>query len=105
VDQGVSRKEREGCQGDSSEAEMTSQFSVFAKNGMVVSSQPLATLAGMRVLMEGGNAIDAAAARGHQIVFGNPESFGGAHAITIHPESGAFVGGSDPRKGGCAIGL
>ena len=43
--------------------------------------------------------------RGHQIVSGNPESFGGAHAIMIHPESGVFVGGSDPRKGGCALGF
>jgi len=43
--------------------------------------------------------------RGHQVVGGNPESFGGAHAIMIHPESGAFVGGSDPRKGGCALGF
>ena len=43
--------------------------------------------------------------RGHQIVSGNPESFGGAHAIMIHPESGAFIGGSDPRKGGCAVGF
>jgi gamma-glutamyltranspeptidase/glutathione hydrolase len=43
--------------------------------------------------------------RGHQVVSGNPESFGGSHAIMIHPESGAFVGGSDPRKGGCALGF
>jgi gamma-glutamyltranspeptidase/glutathione hydrolase len=43
--------------------------------------------------------------RGHQVVGGNPESFGGAHMIMIHPESGAFVGGSDPRKGGCALGF
>ena len=43
--------------------------------------------------------------RGHQVVSGNPESFGGAHAIMIHPESGVFIGGSDPRKGGCAIGF
>ena len=43
--------------------------------------------------------------RGHQVVSGNPESFGGAHAIMIHPESNAFVGGSDPRKGGSAIGF
>src|SRR5215475_7658350 len=43
--------------------------------------------------------------RGHQVVSGNPESFGGAHAIMIHPESGAFIGGSDPRKGGSAIGF
>jgi gamma-glutamyltranspeptidase/glutathione hydrolase len=43
--------------------------------------------------------------RGHQVVGGNPESFGGAHAIVIDRESGAFVGGSDPRKGGCAMGF
>jgi gamma-glutamyltranspeptidase/glutathione hydrolase len=43
--------------------------------------------------------------RGHQIASGNPESFGGAHAIMIDPESGAFLGGSDPRKGGCALGF
>jgi len=43
--------------------------------------------------------------RGHQVVDGNPESFGGTHAILIDPETGAFVGGSDPRKGGCALGF
>ena len=43
--------------------------------------------------------------RGHQVVGGNPESFGGAHMIMIDSESGAFVGGSDPRKGGCALGF
>ena len=43
--------------------------------------------------------------RGHQVVGGNPESFGGAHAILVDQESGAFAGGSDPRKGGCALGF
>ena len=43
--------------------------------------------------------------RWHQVAGGNPESFGGAHMIMIDPESGAFVGGSDPRKGGCALGF
>ena len=43
--------------------------------------------------------------RGHQIVGGSAESFGGAHMIVIHPESGGFIGGSDPRKGGCALGF
>ncbi len=43
--------------------------------------------------------------RWHQVVDGNAESFGGAHMIMIDPESGAFVGGSDPRKGGCALGF
>src|ERR1041384_5090672 len=41
---------------------MAGKFSVCAKNGMVVSSQPLATLAGVKILMGGGNAIDAAIA-------------------------------------------
>ncbi len=43
--------------------------------------------------------------RGHEVVGGNPESFGGAHAIVIDADSGAFSGGSDPRKGGCALGF
>jgi gamma-glutamyltranspeptidase/glutathione hydrolase len=42
---------------------------------------------------------------GHRITGGTPESFGGAHAILIDSQSGAFVGGSDPRKGGCALGF
>jgi gamma-glutamyltranspeptidase / glutathione hydrolase len=49
--------------------------------------------------------IDELTRYGHQVVCGNPESFGGAHAIVIDSESGAFVGGSDPRKGGCALGF
>jgi gamma-glutamyltranspeptidase / glutathione hydrolase len=43
--------------------------------------------------------------RGHEVVSADPESFGGAHMIVIDPESGAFIGGSDPRKGGCALGF
>jgi gamma-glutamyltranspeptidase/glutathione hydrolase len=39
-----------------------SRSPVLARNGMVVTSQPLAAQAGLRVLMEGGNAIDAAVA-------------------------------------------
>ena len=35
---------------------------IIAQNGMVTASQPLAATAGLRVLMEGGNAIDAAVA-------------------------------------------
>jgi gamma-glutamyltranspeptidase / glutathione hydrolase len=65
-------------------------------------------LEGLKVGLEPGIAdatVEELRRRGHQIVSGNPESFGGAHAIMIHPESGAFVGGSDPRKGGGAIGF
>jgi gamma-glutamyltranspeptidase/glutathione hydrolase len=43
--------------------------------------------------------------RGHQIQMLPP--FGGsghAQVIMIHPESGAFIAGSDPRCDGCAMG-
>lgn len=43
--------------------------------------------------------------RGHEIVSGSAESFGGAHAVIVDREPGIFMGGSDPRKGGCALGF
>src|ERR671924_1343128 len=55
---------------------MERQFSMIAKNGMVVSSQPLATLAGVRLLMEGGNAIDAAIATAAVLGVVEPMSIG-----------------------------
>jgi gamma-glutamyltranspeptidase/glutathione hydrolase len=52
--------------------------------------------------------LKALAARGHRIIeLDDPYSqqFGGGQAIMVHPESKALIGGSDPRKDGCAIGL
>ena len=40
----------------------TGRSDVIAKTGMVASSQPLTTQAGINILREGGNAIDAAIA-------------------------------------------
>ncbi|MGH7887411.1 MAG: gamma-glutamyltransferase, partial [Candidatus Binatia bacterium] len=55
---------------------MAEKFSVVAKNGMVVSSQPLATLAGVEMLMNGGNAIDAAIATAAVLGVVEPSSIG-----------------------------
>lgn len=63
---------------------------------------------GLKVGLEPGIAqgvIDELTRRGHRIVGASAESFGGAHLITIDPESGVLTGGSDPRKGGCALGF
>src|SRR3972149_10589350 len=38
----------------------STRSAVLARNGVIATSQPLASAAGLRVMMEGGNAIDAA---------------------------------------------
>jgi gamma-glutamyltranspeptidase / glutathione hydrolase len=73
-----------------------------------ISSPRFNHLNGVEVALEPGIAPTASQAltrRGHKVVAGAAESFGGAHAIVIDPESGIFMAGSDPRKGGCALGF
>src|SRR5512145_1049513 len=55
---------------------MSQHLSVLAKNGMLASSQPLATLAGVQVLIGGGNAIDAAIATAAVLGVVEPSSIG-----------------------------
>lgn len=52
-----------------------------------------------------GDAVSGLEARGHRVVPGAPESFGGANAVAVEPGSGVLTGASDPRKDGCAIGF
>jgi gamma-glutamyltranspeptidase/glutathione hydrolase len=47
---------------------------------------------------------EALAARGHEVQPAHWFAFGGAQAILVDRSTGAFVGASDPRKDGCALG-
>ena len=49
---------------------------VYGKNGIVASSQPLATEIGMRILQKGGNAADAAVATAAALNVTEPTSTG-----------------------------
>src|SRR5918992_796498 len=49
---------------------------VLAKNGMVATSQPLATMAGLQIMMQGGNTVDAAVATAAVLNVVEPESTG-----------------------------
>lgn len=71
-------------------ANAASMPAVEAKNGMVVSSQHLASQVGVDILKMGGNAIDAAAAVGYAQAVVNPccGNIGGGGFMTIHLANG-----------------
>ena len=65
-----------------------------SEKGMVVAAQPLATGAGLRILEQGGNAADAAAAAGFAIAVVRPSmnSIGGRNQILIRNAAGEVFG-------------
>lgn len=66
---------------------------VQSKQGMIVSSQRLASLVGQHILHEGGNAVDAAVAVGYALAVVHPccGNLGGGGFMTIHLRSGKNV--------------
>jgi gamma-glutamyltranspeptidase/glutathione hydrolase len=66
---------------------------VIGRHGMVVSAQHLATLAGVQILEQGGNAIDAAVAVGYAEAVVHPccGNIGGGGFMTIHLRNGQNV--------------
>jgi gamma-glutamyltranspeptidase/glutathione hydrolase len=54
------------------------------------------------ISIEDGIDAEALTTLGHEVIPAN--GFGGGQMITIDPESGALLAGSEPRKDGCAIG-
>jgi gamma-glutamyltranspeptidase/glutathione hydrolase len=87
---------------------------VMGRNGMIATSQPLASAAGLKVLQDGGNAIDAAvtaaavlpcALRSCNAAIRSRTggAFGGFQGILLDPRTGVLMGGSDVRKDGLAI--
>ena len=75
-----------GCDG----AHAASPAPVGARNGMVVTSQHLATKVGVDILKQGGNAIDAAVAVGYAlgVVFPAAGNIGGGGFMTIQLADG-----------------
>ena len=75
-----------GCDG----AQAASPSPVGARNGMVVTSQHLATKVGVDILKQGGNAIDAAVAVGYAlgVVFPAAANLGGGGFMTVQLADG-----------------
>src|SRR3990172_9474690 len=83
---------------------------VYAQRGMVATSQPLATQAGLGILSQGGNAADAAVAAAAVLALTEPMSTGlGGDCFTLFYEGGTgritALNGSGRAPAGLTLGL
>lgn len=79
----------------------------FGMNIQEAGEAPRVCHTGAGVALEPGISRETARAlreKGHRLV-NLTDVFGGFQGIYINPQTGAFQGGSDPRKDGCAIGF
>ena len=86
----IAAEERNNLSSAKSASPRSSSPAVEAKNGMVVTSQDLASQVGVDILQMGGNAIDAAVAVGYAQAVVNPccGNIGGGGFMTVHLADG-----------------
>ncbi len=75
-------------------------FPVYARNGMVVTSEPTATKIGTSILQQGGNAVDAAVAVGFALAVTLPRAgnIGGGGFMMVYSSDGGRVTAIDYRE-------
>ena len=81
---------------------------VLAKNGMVATSQPLAAVAGLRMMLQGGNAVDAAVAAAAALNVVEPMSTGvGGDMFALvwnnHEKNVRAINGSGPAPAAASL--
>jgi gamma-glutamyltranspeptidase / glutathione hydrolase len=87
-------------------AQIVTNIVDYAMDVQAAIDAPRAFLLGHTTAVERGlprASVEGLRARGHELALAS-SPWGGAQAIRIDSERGVLIGGSDPRKDGCALG-